>query len=117
MACDFALQYWRSDRIAQINFGLRSNFGLNFGLRPNACCHLKNLCKLGLRRVASCYILENVLFFVCFIGLLMDYEQANKTKKTIHSPVTHTTVNVKLGCVVHACVCVCQLATIINLLT
>jgi len=31
---DFALQYFRSDRIVQINFGLTPNFGLNFSLRP-----------------------------------------------------------------------------------
>ena len=53
MVCIFTLRSCRLDWIVQIKFGLRldirSNLGLILKIRPNACRHSKNLCKLGLR--------------------------------------------------------------------
>jgi len=49
---------------AKLNDGynVRPNFGLILKIRPNACRHLKNLCKLGLR-LKFCLRTKSDLFY------------------------------------------------------
>jgi len=63
-------------------FGLILKIGLNSGLilkiRPNACCHLKNLRKLGLRlkfglRISLIYFIKSpIVLLVCQLSLFFD---------------------------------------------